>query len=349
MTMNSRTMGTFGAVALLVLAGCEADTDGATNDAGFGHGSPRPECQQVVDPDRVAYYEVPVVVADDWGPPARVSLPVRDACPNDAIEISRDGKTLYFFWSPVVNGSNEELLAAETGTYRAEQIGSSPGTFREPTYFELQVGVEDGSVDGAPSFSPDGSFVVFHSTRADNLGYLANPPMDDYLDLYVADVVDGVPGPALNLGEPVNSVYLDGEHTLSPDGLGLYLASTRPGGLGGTDIWVSERTGRGWSEGAWSDPVNLGAPINGPGEELQPAFAADDPDTMYFASDRDGAMSIYRSTWDGAAWGTPEMVITGYVGEPALVADGSVLYFVHVLVDDDGVYGSNIWYVERTG
>ena len=46
-------------------------------------------------------------------------------------------------------------------------------------------------------------------------------------------------------------------------------------------------------------------------------------------------------------WGEPEMVITGYVGEPSLVADGNIMYFVHVLVDDDGVFGSNIWYVKR--
>ncbi len=34
---------------------------------------------------------------------------------------------------------------------------------------------------------------------------------------------------------------------------------------------------------------------------------------------------------------------TGYVGEPSLVGDGSIMYFVHVMVNDEGVYGSNIW------
>ena len=28
-------------------------------------------------------------------------------------------------------------------------------------------------------------------------------------------------------------------------------------------------------------------------------------------------------------------------GEPSLVADGSIMYFVHVLVDDEGVFGSD--------
>jgi hypothetical protein len=108
------------------------------------------------------------------------------------------------------------------------------------------------------------------------------------------------------------------------------------------DIWVTRRSGDGWAT-----PVNPGAPLNSPHAELQPGFAADDPDTMYFVSDRDGPASIYRSRFDGAVWSEPEMIITGYVGEPALVADGRLLYFVHVLVDDGGVFGSDVWYVQR--
>ena len=68
---------------------------------------------------------------------------------------------------------------------------------------------------------------------------------------------------------------------------------------------------------------------------------------MYFVSERDGPSSIYRSTYNGVAWSKPEIVITGYVGEPSIVGDGSILYFVHVLVDNDGVFGSNIWYVRK--
>jgi len=31
----------------------------------------------------------------------------------------------------------------------------------------------------------------------------------------------------------------------------------------------------------------------------------------------------------------------------SLVADGSILYFVHVLVDAAGVFGADIWYVRK--
>lgn len=309
---------------------------------GFKHGSPRPECLQETDVDRVAYFEAPQVVTGGWSEPVKVAGPLTDACPNDAVEISADGKTIYFYWSPKVGGSTEELLHIYTGTYWAERTGSDPGVFSVPRFFDLQKGTKGGSIDAVVNITPGGDYVYFHSTRSENLGFQATPPTDDYLDIYVAPLVGGEPQQASNLGEPVNSVYLDGEFGLSPDGTRLYLTSNRPGGLGANDLWMSKKQGD-----AWGEPVNLGAPINSASSELQPAFAAGDPDTMYFVSDRDGPSSIYRSHFDGSKWSEPERLITGYVGEPAPVGDGSILYFVHVLVDDQGVFGSNIWYLRR--
>jgi outer membrane protein OmpA-like peptidoglycan-associated protein len=47
---------------------------------------------------------------------------------------------------------------------------------------------------------------------------------------------------------------------LAPDGVTLYFSSNRPGGLGDNDIWMTKRLDDTWQK--WSDPVNLGAPIN---------------------------------------------------------------------------------------
>ncbi len=325
--------------------GCdnERETDDAPASFGIYHDQPRPPCTETIAAGRQPV-ALPQVVAADWGEPIKLGVPINTACPEDAVSISADGAILYFYWSPAVGADPAELLRGTTGTYYAERLGADPGRFGEPRFLDLRQGAREGACDGAVSFSPAGDVVYFHSTRWENLGYQASPAHDDYLDIYAAPIVGGAAGVATNLGPPVNSVFRDGEHGLSPCGTRLYLSSDRPGGVGGVDIWVST-----FAQGVWGEPVNLGRPVNSAGSDMQPAFAANDPLTLYFATERAGAMGIFRSRFqsEGRTWSEPEPVVIGHVGEPALVADGSVMYFVHVLVDAAGVFGADIWYVER--
>ena len=285
----------------------------------------------------------PQAMVSDWSQPVRLGSPINTPCPEDAIEITSDGNSLFFLSTVDVLAamSPAEIFSPANGTYRATRVGG-PTDFGEPTLFDLGQGV-DGSLDGELSFAPDGSQVYFHSLRPTNTGYQQDPPTDDFLDIYVADIVAGLPGPGRNLGAPVNSPYPDGEHAIQPDGVTLYFTSSRPGGLGKNDIWVSS-----WDGATWSDPLNLGGPINSASSELQPAFTSDG-NTMYFASDRDPStgMAIYRSNRTGDVWGNPELVMRGVVGEPSLTADGRYLYFVHVLSDAEGAFDADVWLSER--
>ncbi len=54
--------------------------------------------------------------------------------------------------------------------------------------------------------------------------------------------------------------------TLNPDGTVMYFASDMPGGQGGVDIYRSTRV----KKGLWSEPINVGPPINTSGDELFP-------------------------------------------------------------------------------
>jgi Tol biopolymer transport system component len=301
-----------------------------------------PDCSK--PPSSRVDAHTPTVMVSDWGPPVRLGSPINTSCPEDAIEISRDGATLYFLFTEDILDSltPAQFLDLPNGTYSAHRKGG-PGDFNVPTYYDLGLGTE-ASLDGEVSFSPDGAQVYFHSNRAENLGYQANPSTDDFLDIYMADLVGGIPGQGVNLGMPVNSVYPDGEHALHPDGVSLYFSSYRPGGLGDADIWVSMRVGT-----VWSDPVNLGAPVNSFAYDIQPAFTSDG-DTLYFMSDRNPLIgaAIYRSNRVGSGWSSPELVITGIVGEPSLTGNGQVMYFVHVLSDAAGVFDADIWYTTRT-
>ncbi|MEM1214942.1 MAG: hypothetical protein AAGJ82_04615, partial [Bacteroidota bacterium] len=98
------------------------------------------------------------------------------------------------------------------------------------------------------------------------------------------------------LGAPVNSVYWESQAAVSCDGSQLFFASNRPGGLGGTDIYKSERL----PNGLWGRPVNLGEPLNTPGDEEAP-FISNDGQTLYFSSTGhlgNGEQDIFMSWWD---------------------------------------------------
>ncbi|MDR2383773.1 MAG: OmpA family protein [Prevotellaceae bacterium] len=80
---------------------------------------------------------------------------------------------------------------------------------------------------------------------------------------------------------------------LSSDGLTMYFSSNIFGGYGGLDLWKITRGSE--SDNLWSEPVNLGSPINTPGDEIFPFVRKD---TLLFASNGHpgfGGLDIYKA------------------------------------------------------
>jgi hypothetical protein len=69
----------------------------------------------------------------------------------------------------------------------------------------------------------------------------------------------------------VNTAAAEGCPIESPDGLSLYIASNRPGNVGGpgdpNDIWVAHRAS---VDAPWGAPQNLGEPVNSPAADFCP-------------------------------------------------------------------------------
>ncbi|MGI9550913.1 MAG: OmpA family protein [Aurantibacter sp.] len=90
---------------------------------------------------------------------------------------------------------------------------------------------------------------------------------------------------------PFNSdEYSVGHPSVTPDGKTLYFVSDRPGGHGGTDLWVST------FDTAWSEPTNLGGDINSEGDEMFPFISQNN--LLYFASNGYGGLGgldIYKT------------------------------------------------------
>jgi hypothetical protein len=115
----------------------------------------------------------------------------------------------------------------------------------------------------------------------------------------------------VNLGSTINASSFDSGATLSSYGLSLYWGANRPGGMGGFDIWVSQRQ---TLNDAWGPAVNLGPTINTAAFDALPAFSRDGH-RMFFTSRRDGGFGganfgdIWTSwrpdTHDDFGWQTP--------------------------------------------
>ncbi len=151
--------------------------------------------------------------------------------------------------------------------------------------------------------------------------------------------------------DAINSRYNDGGCFITYDQNSLIFTSDRPGGLGNCDLWVSQRKGDRWSE-----PVNMGAPINSAGYD---GFASLAPDgnTIYFVREcpeKKGCkerLGIFYSEKVDDVWTTPKKmpapINTDYCEfGPVILADNLSLIFSSTRPGGSGGY--DLYKVERT-
>lgn len=128
------------------------------------------------------------------------------------------------------------------------------------------------------SMGQDGKTLLFYMTdKKENFNN----------DLYVSFLEAGdIWSAPKSLGKKIN---LPDFNEMSPfiaaDGITLYFSSDREGGLGENDIWMCKRLDKSWQK--WSEPVNLGAPINTAGSEA--FFTLDAGGEYAYLTSSDGA------------------------------------------------------------
>lgn len=177
--------------------------------------------------------------------------------------------------------------------------------------------------EGAETISQDGKILIY--TICDKPGGMGS------CDIYYAVRTDSGWSQPYNIGPPVNTPYWETQPCLSPDNRDLYFVSNRPGGYGGSDIYVSHLQ----PDGTWGKPVNLGPNINTKGDESSPFIHADNQ-TLYFASNGwpgvGGVDLFYSRRQPDGSWGKPHNL--GYPintidhdGSIFVTADGKTAYF----------------------
>jgi Tol biopolymer transport system component len=214
-----------------------------------------------------------------------------------------------------------------------------------PWQAPVHLNINSTADDFCPTLAPNSHYLFFVSARPGGCG--GN-------DLWVVRRKDKEDilgwGEPENLGCDVNSVASDITPSIFEDEDGsvyLYFSSTRSGGLGGMDIYVSTLR----EDGTFGVPVNV--------TELNTAFTDQRPNIRYrdgleifFESDRPGALGstdIYSSTRSStsSAWEMPENLgpnvnSAALEGRPSLSFDGRDLYFMS---NRTGAVGSNDIYV----
>lgn len=128
------------------------------------------------------------------------------------------------------------------------------------------------------SMGHDGKTLLFYMTDKKN-----STDNDIYVSFLEGNDIWTAPK---SLGKKINLPdYNEMSPFIAADGVTLYFSSDRPGGLGENDIWMSKRLDDSWTK--WSDPVNLGAPINTAGSEA--FFTLDAGGEYAYLTSSDGA------------------------------------------------------------
>lgn len=141
----------------------------------------------------------------------------------------------------------------------------------------LGDGVNDPAWDSQPCLSVDGNELFFASRRNGNA---------DLYHCYRSK--DGLWSEPESLGPVINTQGIEMAPFIHPDGKTLYFSSDTHTGMGGYDLFVSRRN----EKGEWSTPVNLGYPINTPGDEIN-FIVASDGHTALISSIREGGYGGY--------------------------------------------------------
>jgi hypothetical protein len=272
----------------------------------------------------------------DWSEPVNLGPIVNSTAMDRAPAISKDGLSLYFAstrlagsfgmediyvsqretrdgeWGPAVNlgpiintGLNEQAPALSRDGHLLFFASNRPGGFggadiwvsrREQTHDDfawqpaenLGAGVNSITLDEGPSYFENDEVGVpqlyFSSGR------LSGGPGNIFVSEQAAD---GSFGPAVLVLE-LSGLGNTRRPSIRHDGLEIFFGSERSGIPNSQDLWVATRDS---VFDSWSEPINLGSPVNTALVDVQP-YISSDRETLFFASNRPGGgpTDIYMTT-----------------------------------------------------
>jgi OOP family OmpA-OmpF porin len=183
-----------------------------------------------------------------WSEARHMGLPLNSYHYNAVFWISPDNNRI-LIRNAFING---DYVGNGVSMSSLDKYGrwSKPEMLRIRNYGKYDRGRQNGA-----TMAQDGKTLLLYMSQ--QKGSFEN-------DIYVSFLLkDDTWTEPKNLGKKINSPKTD-EMTpyLAGDGVTLYFSSNRPGSLGDNDIWMTKRLDSTWQK--WTEPVNLGSPINTP-------------------------------------------------------------------------------------
>jgi outer membrane protein OmpA-like peptidoglycan-associated protein/tetratricopeptide (TPR) repeat protein len=174
----------------------------------------------------------------EWSAPVPISDKINTTNNEGTCSMSLDGSILVFV------GCSRKDGFGSCDLYISNKIN---GEWTVPV--NLGGNINSAAWDSHPSLSPDGRVLYFTSGRPGGLG------KEDIYVSYMKE--DGTWTKAKNVGAPINTPGSETSPFIHPSSGRLYFSSNFHLGMGGEDVFYSNLT-----DTAWSEPVNLGYPIN---------------------------------------------------------------------------------------
>ena len=194
-----------------------------------------------------------------WTIPKNIGKPVNTNNHDAAVSLSSDGRLMFLYYD---QGGGDIFYSEYEG-----QEWSVP--------FPLNRKINTGSYETHASLSSDGKLLFFTSDRSGGYGGL---------DIYVSRLNEKDQwGEAQNLGPVINTSGDEDAPFIHPDGKTLYFSSNSHPGIGGFDIFRSDKIGD-----RWDQPDNLGYPINSTDDDIYFTISKDNQHGYYSSTKKDG-------------------------------------------------------------
>lgn len=258
-----------------------------------------------------------------WSKSKQVGKPINIEGQHDAaIGLSSDGHTLFIYNDK--RGNGDILISKDEN-----------GEWTKPVSLGKNINTKDYHEPDA-SLTFDGKVLYFTSNKPGGKG-----GHDIYKSKWDADKEEW--GVGENLGDIINTAYEERSVFIHPDGETMYFASTGHNTMGGYDLFYSKL-----KDGVWQKPINFGAPLNTPHDDVQLVVAGNGRYGYYssYKSTGYGEKDIYLITFLGPekppVMSTEDNLIASItepvkekIVEPIIISEGANMAILTGLIKDE--------------